>query len=157
MAPTGGGLPIEQLSVSRVGPNVLDAVWGKLLPQIRRGLSKGAGDTLSESGMYCAVALGTLELWVVHDGDDIRAGLFMQIAKRDRGTALIVLDIVAGTGRGFRAYAEKMLPTIREYGDLIGAYTIESVSRPGAARLLRRLGCKPKAMIMELGNGRQHT
>jgi hypothetical protein len=95
-----------------------------------------------------------LDLWVVHRDQEILGALFLKIEERERGKALVVLDVVAGTGRGFRQYAEDMLPRLREYGQMIGAYTVESVSRPGAARLLSRLGCRPKAMIMELNDGR---
>ena len=157
MAQTGDGSQIERLSVSRIKPEDLLVVWAKLVPQIRRGLRKGAGDTLSERGLFRAVVSGDLDLWVVHDGSEIMGGLFLQIEKRERGVALVVLDVVAGTGRGLRDYAEMMLPRIREYGKMVGAYTIESVSRPGAARMLKSLGCRPKAIIMELSDGRQRT
>jgi hypothetical protein len=100
---------------------------------------------------------GALDLWVVHKGIEVLAGIFLLIENRERGKALVVLDVVAGSGRGFRDYAEDMLPRLREYGEMIGAYTVESVSRPGAARLLSRFGCKPKAVIMELNDGRRHT
>jgi hypothetical protein len=141
-------------AISRVQPRDLGEVWRKLLPQIRRGLSKGAGDTLSERGMYTGVIDGELDLWVVHRGDEILGGMFLRIDQRDRGKALIVVDVVSGTGTGLKAYAEELLPRIREYGKMIGAYTIESYSRTGAARMLSRLGCRPKAMIMELSDGR---
>jgi len=141
----------EEWSVSRVHPADLLTVWHRLLPQIRQGLRKGAGDTLSERGLFSGVASGRLDLWVIHDGDEVLAGMFLRIDERERGKALIVLNVV---GRDFKRYAKTMVPRLRDYGDLIGAYTIESVSRPGAARLLTRLGCKPKAVIMELGHGR---
>jgi hypothetical protein len=157
MAPIGGGSPIEQLSVSKVYPDNLAEVWPCLLPGIRRGLQRGAGDTLSAEGLFRGVITRGVELWLAHRGDEIFAGVFLQIEKRERGRALVVLDVVAVNGRGFRQYAEKLLPIIREYATLIGAYTVEGVTRPGAARILTSLGCKPKAIIMELGNGRQFT
>lgn len=132
-------------------------VWLKLAPQIRRGLKKGAGDTLSERWLYEGVMSGALDLWVVHREDDILGGMFLSIVERERGKALVVLNTVAGSGHGLQAYAAEMLPRLREYAEMVGAYTIESVSRPGAARLLSRLGCKPKAVIMELGDGRPNT
>jgi hypothetical protein len=156
-APTGDGSPIERLSVSKVYPDNLAEVWPRLLPGIRQGLRRGAGDTLSEDGLFHGVASRGVELWVAHRGDEILAGVFLQIEKRERGRALVVLDVVAVGGRGFRQYAEKLLPIIREYATMIGAYTVEGVTRPGAARILTSLGCKPKAIIMELGNGRRFT
>ena len=141
------------MQVGRAHPNDLSMIWTHLGPQIRRGLTKGAGDTMTERWLFDGVMNGELDLWIVHDGSEILAGIFLQILERERGKVLFVVDIVAGSGHGFKDYAEYMLPKLREYGDMIGAYTIESHSRLGAARLLQRLGCKPKAMIMELGNG----
>jgi hypothetical protein len=120
-------------------------------------MTKGSGDTLSEQDLFDSVTRGTVDLWLVHDADELMGGMFLQVQRRERGKALLVVDVVAASGHGFRQYAEYMLPRLREYAEMIGAYTIESVSRPGAARILSRLGCKPKAMIMELGNGRKHT
>jgi hypothetical protein len=137
-------------TVSRVAPDDLLEVWMHLAPQIRSGLKKGAGDTLTEKWLYEGVMSGALDLWVVHKGQDILAGLFLLIENREPGKALVVLNTVAGSGHGFREFAEDMLPRLREYGQMIGAYTVESYSRPGAARILTRLGCKPKAVIMEL-------
>jgi hypothetical protein len=145
-----------QYAVSRVYPNNLRTVWPKLLPNIRVGLRKGAGDTLTEQMLWEGVHSGEMDLWVIHSGDEILAGLILQVHQRERGKALVVLMIAAGTGKSMRHYLPEILPRLREYGEMIGAYTVESVSRPGAARLLSRFGCKPKAMIMELSDGR-HT
>jgi hypothetical protein len=141
-------------AVSRAHPKDLVVIWPKLLPQILRGLRKGAGDTLTERGLLSGVQHGELDLWIVHRDDEILAGIFLQIDQRERGKALVVLDVVAGSGKGFRHYAEDIVPRLREYGEMIGAYTVEGVCRLGTARLLSRLGCKPKAVIMELSNGR---
>lgn len=144
-------------SISRAHSKDLPWIWPKLSPQIKKGLKRGAGDTLTEKGLYHGVACGELDLWLVHRDDDILAGLFLLIEERERGKALIVLDVVAGTGRGFSHYAEDIVPRLREYGEMIGAYTVEGVCRLGTARLLSGLGCKPKAVIMELYDGRQYT
>ena len=141
-------------AVSRVSPNELPSVWEQLQPQIQRGLRKGAGGTLTEIGLFNDVACGSLDLWVVHRDEDILAGIFLRIDERESGKALIVIDAVAGTGKGFMHYAEDIIPRLREYGQMVGAYTIEGVCRLGTARLLSRLGCKPKAVIMELNDGR---
>src|SRR5262245_50759650 len=147
---TGDGSQTEQWSVSRVEPSELPLVWPHLEEQIRRSLTKASGDTISERELANGVTEGRIDLWVIHSKAEILAGLFLRIDKRDRGKALCVLDVVAGSGKGFRDYAEWILPRLREYGDMIGAYTVESYSRPGAARHLMRLGCKPKAYVMEL-------
>lgn len=151
MEQTGGASPIGRLSVSRVEPKDLLSVWGRLLPQIRRGLKRGMGDTMSERRLFSQVAHGDVDLWALHRGSDVFAGIFLQTVERERGKALIILNVV---GSGFRENAEEMLKRFREYADMIGAYTIESYSRLGAARHLMRLGCKPKAIVMELRNGR---
>jgi hypothetical protein len=149
--------PTGLWSVSRAHEKDLSVIWPQLQPQIRHGLRRGAGDTLTERGLFDGVTSGGLDLWVVHRGDEILGGLFLKIEIRERGKALVVLMIAAGSGKGLHRYLPDLLARIREYGTMIGAYTVESVSRPGAARLLSRLGCKPKAMIMELNDGRRHT
>lgn len=125
-------------------------MWQQIGPQVRRGLACGAGDTLSEQEMLSALLHGELELWAVHEGDKVLGGLVLQIERRERGLALVVLMIAAAEGRGLRLYVPRLLALLRDYAELLGAYTIESVSRPGAARLLSRFGCKPKAVLMEL-------
>lgn len=158
MEPTGGVLPTEQLSVRRVMPKDLLPVWLQLLPQIKHGLKRGAADTLTENGLYTGIAHGELILWVMCHGPEILAAFFLQIEVRPRGRALVVLNVVSGpSGKYPHQYNDEMLLRLREYGDMIGVYTIESVSRLGAARRLMRHGCKPKAMIMELRDGRKHT
>lgn len=143
------------LTVSGVEADEFLSVWQVLLPSIRRGLERGAGDTLTEKGLFSGVARGDVLLWLMRDDGDLVAAFFLQIDERDRGVALIVLNVVGVNGGGFsRRYVEEMLQRFREYGDMIGAYTIESYSRLGAARTLMRHGCKPKAMVMELRDGR---
>jgi hypothetical protein len=153
----GDVLPTEPLSVSRVEPKDLLAVWYQLVPQIRRGLKRGAGDTLTEKGLFNGVVNGETILWVVHCGEDMVGALFLQIEVRERGKALIVLNVVAGRGQRvglYGRYGKEIITRLREYGDMVGAYTIESVSRLGAARLMMRHGCKPKAIVMEIRDGR---
>lgn len=156
-APTGDVSPTEPWSVSRVRPDQLRQVWPWLQPQIWRGLERGAGDTLTEGMLYNGVMTGHLDLWAIHRGNEILAGIFLRIDERAKGKALVVLDVVAGSGHDFASYTGDILTRLREYGDMIGAYTIESYSRLGAARILSRFGCKPKAMIMELRDGRRQS
>jgi len=140
--------------IARVEAKDLPVVWPSLQREVRRGLTKGAGDTMTEQWLYGGVEDGSIDLWVLQRRDgEVLGGMFLKTIQRSRGTVLFVVDIVAGSGHGFRDYAAELLPKLREYGAMIGAYTIESVSRPGAARILSRLGCKPKAVIMELGDG----
>jgi hypothetical protein len=69
---------------------------------------------------------------------------------------LVVLEAVAGPGcKSYLEHATDLLPRLKEYGDMIGAYTIEAYCRNGAARMLSRLGCKPKAIVMEIRDERR--
>jgi hypothetical protein len=129
-------------------------VWPVLQASIRRGLSAGAGDTLTEVQLFEGVQSGAMDMWVAHDGDDIKGAVILQIDRRAQGKVLFVVMSVGLPGQAI-ACTECFLPRLREYGEMIGAYTVESWSRPGAARVLARYGCKPKAMIMELNDGRQ--
>src|SRR4029077_6130046 len=92
-APTGDGSPTAPWSVSRVRPEDLMEVWPRLLPGIWRGLRRGAGDSCSEDGLFYGIIHRDVELWLAHRGDAILAGVFLQIDKRERGKALVVLNV----------------------------------------------------------------
>ena len=140
-------------SVSRVEPQSIDAVWPQIAPMVRRGLKHGAGDSITEEQILHALYAGQMELWAIHNGEEIIAGLVLQIIQRSKGPALIV---IFQAGRDFALWSERVNGLIRDYADLIGAYTVEAVCRKGAAKWLEDLGWKRKAitMAMEMNNGR---
>ena len=74
-------------TVSRVPPADLLMPWAQLAPQIRRSLTKGAGDTITERYLYEGVMSGALDLWVVHKGIEILGGMFLRIDDREPGKA----------------------------------------------------------------------
>src|SRR5262245_22672536 len=92
----------HEWSVSRVAPGELPLVWPHLEKQIKRSLTKASGDTITERMLANGVTEGTIDLWVVHTDAEILGGMFLRVEQRDRGKALCVLDIVAGTGKGFK-------------------------------------------------------
>ncbi len=138
-------------SVSRVEPQSIDVVWPQIAPMVRRGLRHGAGDSITEEQILHELYAGQMELWAVHDGEEIIAGLVLQIIQRSKGPALIV---IFQAGRDFARWSERVNSLIRDYADLIGAYTVEAVCRKGAAKWLKELGWTEKAITMEMRNGR---
>lgn len=116
---------------------------------VRKGLKHGAGDTVTENEIVRALLHGEMEMWAVHDGTAIIAGIVLQVVRRERGTALIVVLIA---GRSFSSWAPCVQQLIKDYANLIGAYTIEAVCREGMAKLLYGMGWKRKATTMRLEN-----
>ena len=142
------------MTVSRAHPDDMLLIWPQIQPLIQRCLKKGLGETLTEPGLWAGVMTGGIDLWVVSEGVEVKAGLFLQTVRRERGKALIILAAVANERGKAVEHTKELLPLIREYADMIGAYTVEACARLGTARILKRLGCKPKAIVMELKDGR---
>ena len=140
------------LSVSRISPAEFDAVWAEVEPMAASGFRHGAGDTITPDEIRASVISGDMEMWAVHDADDITAVVVIQIIERPQGR---VLAVVLVAGRGFASWGQQVQELLQEYASLIGADWIEAVARDGMAKWLSRMGWKRKATLMELKNGRQ--
>lgn len=137
-------LPAVEVSV--VTPDVLDYVWQKILPQVRKGLSKGQGDGTTPEAMLYAIAKGEMQLWVAHRGDDILAGVVISVNRHVTGTKLFV-QLAAGREMG--SWLPQIIAALKRYKNDIGAMCIEASCRPGMAKALREQGWSRKAIVME--------
>ena len=149
MEPTGDACKTGQssLEVSSVPPDLVPAVWTKLLPQIERALAHGDGDSTTPGHMLDAVLKGRMQLWAVHEGEEIIAGLIVS-ARTYTAKTTVVINLLAG--RDMDGWADRIEQLLRDLRDLIGADTIEASCRAGLARRLGKRGWKRKAVIMEL-------
>ncbi len=95
-----------------------------------------------------------MELWAVHEGGTVKAGIVLERHKRKRGTALIVVLVA---GRGFHEWSETVMALLEDYRVLIGAYTIEAVARAGMEKWLRELKWRPKAVVMEYSGAHRRS
>lgn len=139
------------MQVSHVPPESLESVWLKVQPMVSRGLTRGAGDSLTGDDICRGVLSGDLEMWAVHDGPEIVSIVVLRIVRRARGLVVIVVLVA---GRDFSAWGQRIQSLIQDYAGLIGAVGIEATARPGMAKWLSAMGWRRKAEIMELDHGR---
>lgn len=132
--------------VSAVAGREVDAVWPKIDAMVTRGLEAIHDDTTTSALLREGVRHGRLVLWIVHSGDEIVAAIVLNIVKRFGGPVLLVVMIA---GRDFEAWAPQVQQLLQDYRQLIGATRIESVSRPGMEKWMRRLGWRRRAVMME--------
>lgn len=146
---TGAASKIEPspLDVSSVPVELVPAVWAKLLPQIEKALSHGDGDSTTPEHMLAAVLSGRMQLWAVHEGEEIIAGVIVS-ARTYTAKTTVVINLLAG--RDMDRWADRIEQLLRDLRDLIGANTIEASCRAGLAHRLGKRGWKRKAVIMEL-------
>ena len=142
----------EPWLVSRVFPEQFDAVWSAAAEAADGGFRHGAGDTITPEEIRQSVISGDMEMWAVHDAEQIAAVVVIQVVGRPQGK---VLKVVLVAGREFASWGQQIQELLTEYANLIGAASIEAVARPGMAKWLAQMGWKRKATVMELKDGRQ--
>lgn len=137
--------------VSHVPPEQVGIVWPQILDQVERGLRHAAGDTITADHILRSILQGDMILWVVHEGDNVTAAIILEVIQHPAKKTLAVVLIA---GRDFHGWCEQVNQMIRDFADLIGVDSVESVSRRGAAKWLESLGWRRKAIVMEQPNGR---
>lgn len=135
------------LEVSHVPPELVPEVWFRLRPMIERGLAHGAGDTTTAEHMFASIIRGDMQLWAVHEGSEIIAGLVVSVRKTSVKTWV---HIELAAGRDLDRWADRLEGLLRDFRDLTGADTIEASCRLGLAHRLKKRGWRRKAVLMEL-------
>lgn len=138
--------PTGSLQVSQVPPDLATSVWERFLPLIERALSRGAGCT-TPTHMLAEILTGDMQLWAVHEGEDVIAAVVVSVRKTSVKTSVCV-ELVAG--RDLDRWIGKLEDLWREFRDLAGADTIQASCRGGIARRLKRRGWRVRAQLMEL-------
>lgn len=131
--------------VSYVPPEEVDFVWEQILPMVERGLSHGQGDCTTPEHLMDAIKRGDMQLWTVHAGNDIYAGMVLEVVKHPAKKTLFVVLLA---GREMGQWIEKLERLLIDYGDHIEADAIETSCRNGMARRLEQRGWYKKAVIM---------
>lgn len=129
--------------VARVPPHLALDVLAQVETQARRGMERSS---LSYEELRAACVRGAMDLWAVHDEGEVIAVIVLQVTKRTSG---LVLGVVLAAGRDMSLWLEDVERLIAEYAELLGAVLVVSTARPGLARLLKRFGWKPRAIVME--------
>lgn len=112
-----------------------------------RGLRHGQGDGTSAAQMLASLYRGESQLWVVHDGPDVKAGVVVSVTEHLAGRKVFV-DLLAG--EGMAEWVDMVERALCDYRDLVGAKCVEASCRKGLAKRLGSRGWKSKAVIMEL-------
>lgn len=138
--------------ISRVPPELSLDVLVQVESEARKGLQIASGGSLTYEELRAYCLKGSMELWAVHEGQDVIAVLVLQAVRRADG---LVLLVVLMAGRDFASWCERANGLLQEYAELMGAVRIESTSRKGAAKWLEQLGWKPRTIIMEKSIGQR--
>lgn len=133
--------------IVEVHPKAFKEVWPQVRDLVLRALKHGAGDTLTEGELIRGLTHGSMQMWAVQQGDGpVTAAMIWQVENHERGK---VVQVLAMVGAGYRDYAPEMQRLLMEYAILIGAYTIEASVRDAAVPIVRALGWRRKATLME--------
>jgi hypothetical protein len=132
--------------ISHVPPASVGAVWAALSPMIEKGLSHGQGDETSPEQMRAAIERGDMQMWVVHEGEDIKAGIVLSVT--DAAVRKLWVEMLVGRDMG--EWIDELERLVCDFRDLIGAGCVEASCRPGLAKYLARRKWKRKAIIMSL-------
>ena len=132
--------------ISTVPPNLITTVFEHLRPQIEKALRNGQGDGTTADHILAAILNDQMTLWVVHEGEQIVAGVVISLLHQPNGNKLFV-ELLAGTGMD--KWVGELEQILKDARDLTGATCIEASCRLGLAKKLRARNWKQKAIIME--------
>lgn len=132
--------------ISAVPPHLVDDVFDKLAKQIAKGLSQGQGDGTTEVEMRVGVKAGQMNMWAIHDDEELYAAVVLSVTQHSTGRKVFV-ELLAGTSMD--DWIEELVKMLMDYRDLVGAMCIEASCRRGLAKYLKGMGWKTKAIIME--------
>ena len=145
-AQTGYESKTEPLSVSVVQPKMAAHIWPMVEPMIIRALRHGQGDGTNPEHVLSAVLRGVSSMWVIHDGPEIFGCVVFRVQEQDVCRKLWI-DFIAG--KDFMRWYQQTHDLLLDYMELTNSKCIEGSCRPGLARLLKKMGAKQKAIIME--------
>lgn len=133
--------------ISQVTPESLDYCWNKLEQQIKRALSHGHGVNTSPEEIYQDLKNQTMFMWVIHDGDEVIAGMIYSIQIFPNKKTLWV-EILAG--QDMDSWLPELEQRLAEYKEILGADTVEASCRVGLAKRLKNWGVKAISMELKL-------
>lgn len=132
--------------ISAVPPAIVDDVFDKLQKQVAKALSHGQGDGTTEIEMRLAVKAGEMQMWAVHDDEQVYAAMVLSVTQHSTGRKIFVELLV---GKNIDDWVADLEALLMDYKELVGAMCIESSCRVGLAKYLKGRGWKTKAVIME--------
>ena len=130
--------------VSAVTEDTLEHCWNALKGEIAIALEHGHGDLTSLDEVYKSLKDKTFFMWVIHEGEQIYAGVIFSIQEARKRTLWV--EILAG--RDMDLWLDDAERILREYKDVIGADCVGASCRVGLVKKLKNW--EVKAISMEL-------
>lgn len=115
---------------------------------VQRALSRGVGLSTTSDHLLSEIVAGDSQLWAVHEGDAIVAGIVVSVELHKSGRRTVLVKMAAG--RDLDDWIVAIEGILRDFRDLTGCDGIEAWCRPGLAKRLRKRGWGANATIMEL-------
>lgn len=135
-------------SISRVPPELAPQIWQELRPKIDRVLSRGSGLNTTADHLLSEILTGHSQFWVVHEGDDIIAGIVVSVELHPSQRRTVYVKMAAG--RDLDSWVTSLEAVLRDFRDLTGCDGIETTARPGLAKRLKKRGWRRQAERLEL-------
>lgn len=133
--------------ISQVTAEQVDVVWPHFLPMVERGLRHGQGDAMAPCDLLGRIKSGDSVLWIAHEGEDLMAGIILEVVQLPRKKMIFVVMLVGGR---WDEWVDEMEFTLLDYKKLIDADCIEASCRDGLVKKLEKRGWGRKATVMEL-------
>ncbi len=117
---------------------------------VQQALKHAQGDRVEIDDIYSSLLLGQQALMVIVKGDEIVGVLGYELQKNPANKVLF-LNFLAGGG--FDQWVDQLEKVLIQYKEKLGYDCIESSSRAGMMKKLKKRGWKVKAYIMEAPDG----
>jgi hypothetical protein len=125
----------------------LGIVWPIVEPMVRRALKHGQGDAGTAEGLLRKVYDGDLQMWAILIDGEITAAVILSVLQLDVCSKVWV-HVIAGKRSDL--WAADISKLLLDFKELTGAKCVEASCRPGAAKVMKSVGWRQKAVIMEL-------
>lgn len=134
------------MMISAVPASLVDDIFDRLQSQVTKALSHGQADGTTEIEMRLAVKAGQMQMWAMHDDEQVYAAMVLSVTQHSTGRKIFV-ELLAG--KNIDDWVADLEALLVDYKELVGAMCIESSCRVGLAKYLKGRGWKTKAVIME--------
>lgn len=135
--------------IREVPAESLHRYWPQIEPLIAKALSHGQGDEATPAHIARNIMQGVSHLWAIVEDDRIQAVCVVSVI--DTMVRKVFVEVLAG--ENMSAWVAELQQALADYRDLLGARCVEASCRPGLVKVLKKMGWKSKATIMELSDG----
>lgn len=139
--------PVDGVEFSQAEGGQVFVVWPSIVDMVERGLRKGQGDSTTSKTLLYQVLIGEYQLWIVHEGEDIYAGIILSVTQHVTGRKVFIHMLA---GHSMSIWVDRLEALLKDFMGATGSMCIEASCRHGLAKQLKDRGWREKAVIMEL-------